>query len=178
MSRRQTELHASPLALSTLFRRRACVNYNCTPYQDTLYCTVTVHTVNTIWNTSERMLKLILTQDLNRAAWLKGICLIQSIGADIFLPTCQLKGSGNDWYLKRSLESKRAPGPKLRVNRHGTTLWLRAQLTSSCIFVFLSPGTLSFHLCSQGPYEMSTVHCVSPLTKCLLRVTARETTIQ
>ena len=56
MSRRQTELHASPLALSTLFRRRACVNYNCTPYQDTLYCTVTVHTVNTIWNTSERML--------------------------------------------------------------------------------------------------------------------------
>ena len=63
------------------------------------------------------------------------------------------------------------------MNRHGTTPWLRALLTGSCIFVFLSPGTLSFHLRSQGPHEMSTVHCVSPHTKYLLRVTERETAI-
>ena len=89
------------------------MNDKCTPYQDTLYCAVTVHTVNTIWNTSESMLKLILTYEVNRAAWLKGIYLIQSRGRH-FSPSLparrstQGRGTTGIWNSAKSISELQA----------------------------------------------------------------------
>ena len=114
------------------------MNDKCTPYQDTLYCAVTVHTVNTIWNTSERMLKLILTYEVNRAAWLKGIYLIQSRGRH-FSPSLparrstQGRGTTGIWNSAKSISELQAEnlGWIVMVQRLGSAHYL-------LVLVFLS----------------------------------------